>query len=101
MGDILPGTAASLGLADELRLARLMTTWTAVAAEFLPGAGSGSRVIGVERRTLVVEASHPVIGQEIRLRERELVAALMASPGGGDIDRLRIRIGGRQVGPPL
>jgi len=101
VGDILPGTAATLGLSDELRLARLMATWAAIAAEHLPGAGTGSRVVAVDRMTLVVEAAHPLIGQEIRLREGELVAALTATPGGGGIERLRVRIGGRQGGPPL
>ncbi|HLA16771.1 MAG TPA: DUF721 domain-containing protein [Candidatus Limnocylindrales bacterium] len=101
VGDILPGTAAALGLSDELRLARVMATWAAIVAEHLPGAGGGSRVVAVERTTLVVEAAHPAIGQEIRLREGELVAAIAATPGGGGIERLRVRIGVIRAGPPL
>jgi hypothetical protein len=101
VGDILPDTAASLGLAEELRLARLMSTWTAIVAEHLPAAAGGSRVAGVEGRILLVEADHGLIGQEIRLRERDIVSALRATPGGGRIDRLRVRVGGRSADAPL
>jgi hypothetical protein len=101
VGDILPVTAATLGLSEELRLARLMATWTAIVAEHLPGAGAGSRVAAIDGRTLVIEADHGLIGQEIRLREHDLVAALRAAPAGAAIDRLRIRIGGRSDGAPL
>jgi predicted nucleic acid-binding Zn ribbon protein len=101
VGEILPDTAASLGLADELRLARLMSTWTTIVAEHLPAAAGGSRVAGLEGRILLVEADHGLIGQEIRLREPDLVAAIRAAPGGGPIERLRVRIGGRSGDSPL
>lgn len=98
VGDILPGTAAGLGLTDELRLARLMATWETLVSEHLPVVASGCRVVGIENRSLVVEADHPAIGQELRLHETELIAALRQATGGADPDRLRIRIGRRRGG---
>jgi hypothetical protein len=82
-----------MGLSEELTLARLMATWNVVVAEHLPGASGGSRVAALDGRTLVIEADHPLIGQEIRLREPDLVSALRATPGRPVVDRLRIRIG--------
>jgi hypothetical protein len=101
VGEILPGTAAGLGLTDELRLARLMATWSAIVAEYVPAASHACRVIGVEGRDIVIEADHPQIGQEIHLHEQDLLAGLSAVPGGSGIRRLRVRVGGPRDGTPL
>ena len=42
VGDLLPEAARALGLEDELRLARAITTWDAIIAERVPPA-VGSR----------------------------------------------------------
>jgi hypothetical protein len=101
VGDILPGTAAGLGLTDELRLARLMAVFDSLVSEHVPAAAGGCRIVGVERRMLVVEADHPAIGQELRLHEPELLAGMRRAATGSDVDRLRVRIGRRGGGAPL
>jgi hypothetical protein len=50
------------------------------------------RLVAIEGRTLVVEADAPIVGQELRLRSTELLAAFSAAPGGAASTELRVRI---------
>jgi hypothetical protein len=99
LGALIPDAARALGLEDELRLARAIATFEALVAERVPAAAGACRVIRLEAFALVVEADAPIVGQELRMRSPELLAAFAAAPGGIGIRELRVlvRPGGRRV----
>lgn len=82
LGDLLPEAAASLGLEDELRLARAMAAWERIVAEHVPAAAGASRLIGLRGDGLLVSASSGLVANELRMRSSPLLAALAAAPGG-------------------
>lgn len=100
IGDLIPDTARRLGLEDELRLARAAATWNAIVAERVPAAAGACRLTRLANvRTTggaaveaIVEADHPIVAQELRMREPELVAAFGSAPGGVRLARLRITV---------
>ncbi len=95
VGDLVPEAARQLGLEDELRLARAMSTWTAIVAERVPAAAGATRLIRLDGFALVVEADHPIVAQELRLRGPELLTAFAAAPGG--LQARELRLGVRRV----
>ena len=99
IGDLIPEAARRLGLDEELRSARAMTTFDALVAERVPAASGACRLIRVDGFTLVVEADAPIVAQELRLRARELLAAFGAAPGGIRATDLRVRV--RREGPAV
>jgi hypothetical protein len=92
IGDLMPATARSLGLEDELRLSRAIATFEAIVAERVPAAAGSCRVIQLEGFALDVEADAPIVAQELRFRSPELLAAFAASPGGVGVRELRVRV---------
>ncbi len=90
IGDLIPGTARRLGLEDELRLARAIATWAAIVAEHAPLAAGATRLIRLERDSIVVEADAPIVAQEIRIRQAELLSAFATAPGGAVVGHIRI-----------
>jgi hypothetical protein len=99
IGDLIPDAARRLGLDEELRRARAITTWSALVAERVPAAAGACRLIRVDGFALVVEADAPIVAQELRLRAPELLVAFGAAPGGRRATELRVRV--RQVGPAV
>ena len=99
IGDLLPDAARGLGLEDELRLSRAMATFEAIVAERVPAAAGACRVLRLDGFALLVEADEPIVGQELRLRTGELLAAFAASPAGFGARELRIHVrrGGARV----
>jgi hypothetical protein len=97
IGDLLPDAARSLGLEDELRLSRAIATFESIVAERVPAVAGACRVIRIEGFVVDVEADAPIIAQELRLRSSELMAAFAATPGGGGVRELRVRV--RPGGP--
>jgi hypothetical protein len=92
IGELIPEAARHLGLEDELRLARAITTFGAIVAERAPAASGACRLIGLDGFALVVEADAPIVAQELRLRGPELLDALAAAPGGLRATELRVRV---------
>jgi predicted nucleic acid-binding Zn ribbon protein len=92
IGDLIPEAARRLGLADELRLARATATWQAIVGELLPAAAGGCRLVRFDGRAITVEADHPIVAQELRLRTNELLAAFRSAPGGGPASELRVAV---------
>ena len=82
IGDLLPDAARGLGLEEQLRLSRAMTTFEQLVAERVPAAAGACRVVRLDGPALVVEADAPIVAQELRLRAPELLAAFLASPAG-------------------
>ena len=99
IGDLLPDAARGLGLEDELRLSRSMSTFEAIVAERVPAAAGACRVVRLEGFDLVVEADAPIVAQELRLRASELLVAFAASPAGVGVRELRVHVrrGGARV----
>jgi hypothetical protein len=92
IGALIPEAAARLGLADELRRARLLATFDAIVAERAPAAHGACRALRVEGETLVVEADAPIVGQELLLHGEELAAAFRRAPGGAPVRQLRVAV---------
>lgn len=92
IGDLMPGAAAHLGLADELRRGRAVATFDAIVAELAPAAHGACRAVRIEAGALLVEADAPIVGQELRLHALDLRDAFRAAPAGAPIDEIRITI---------
>lgn len=92
IGELIPGTAARLGLADELRLARAVATFDAIVAEHAPAAHGACRATRIDGEVLVVETDAPIVAQEVRLRSASLLDAFRAAPAGRPVSDLRITV---------
>jgi len=97
LGDLIPDAARALGLEDELRLARAIATFEALVAERVPPAAGACRVVRLEGVAIDVEADHPIVAQELRMRALELLTAFAAAPGGVGVHELRVHV--RPGGP--
>jgi hypothetical protein len=101
VGDLLSDAARELGLEEQLRWVRAATAWDAVVAERAPAAAGGSRPVRLDPDgALVVEATAPMIGQELQIRAEELLVAFAASPGGLRAERLRVVVGRGMIRSP-
>jgi hypothetical protein len=92
LGDLLPDAARQLGLEDELRRSRAITTFDAIVAERVPAAHGACRAVRLEGRALFVEADAPIVAQELRLQARSLLTAFRAAPGGADVSELLVTV---------
>ena len=92
IGTLIPDAAARLGLADELRRARLLATFDAIVAERAPAAHGACRALRIDGETLVVEADAPIVGQELLMRSEDLAAAFRRAPGGAPVRQLRVAV---------
>lgn len=92
VGDVLPSVASELGLDDQLRLARAMSSWQRLIEEHVPAAAGASALLAVQPPALVVSAASAIVAQELRLRSSELLAAFAALPGGVHLLELRVSI---------
>jgi hypothetical protein len=92
IGDLMPQAAAHLGLEDELRRARFLSTFDAIVAELVPAAYGACRALRVDGETLVVEADAPIVGQELVLHGDELAGAFRRAPGGARVRQVRVTI---------
>ena len=92
VGDVLPGVAAELGIDRELRLARQMAAWQRIVAERVPAASGTSVLLALQPPALVVSAASPIVAQELRLRQAELLAAFAQAPDGARMVELRVVI---------
>ena len=90
VGDVLSEVAGTLGVDGELRLARQMSTWQRLVAELVPRAAGATSLLSVQPPTLVVSAATPMVAQELRLRQSDLLAAFATSPEGIHLLELRV-----------
>jgi hypothetical protein len=94
VGDLLPEAARALGLEEQLRWARASAAWDRLVHARAPGAAGGSRPVRLERDgTLLVEASAPIVGQELLMRADELLAAYAEMSDGIRAESLRVVVG--------
>jgi predicted nucleic acid-binding Zn ribbon protein len=99
IGHLLPDAARGLGLEDELRLARAMTTWEQLIGERVPAAVGACRIARIDGWTVLVHADAPIVAQELRLRGPELLNAFAATPAGAGARELRILVRGGPSDP--
>ncbi len=92
IGTSFPRRPAHLGLEDELRLARAITTLDALVAELVPAAVGSCRLARLDGFAIVVEADDPIVAPELRLRASELLSAFARAPGGLGARELRVAI---------
>ncbi|HEV3485382.1 MAG TPA: DciA family protein [Vicinamibacterales bacterium] len=92
VGDVLPGVAAELGIDRELKVARQMAAWQRIVAEHVPAASGASSLLSLQPPTLVVSAVSPIVAQELRLRQLELLEAFASTPEGERMIELRVVI---------
>jgi hypothetical protein len=92
IGNLVPEAARHLGLEDELRLARAITTFDAIVAELVPAAVGSCRLARLDGFAIVVETDAPIVAQELRLRASELLSAFARAPGGLGARELRVGI---------
>jgi len=76
ISDALGTTLRSLGLRRGVERARAVAAWPAAAASVVGVDASRSRAVRIEGETLVVAVSSPVLAQELRLRQQEVLEAL-------------------------
>ena len=94
VGDVLPAVARELGIDAELRLARQMAAWERIVEERVPQASGTSTLLALQPPALVVSALSPIVAQELRLRQSELLAAFAQAPDGDRLIELRVVIRG-------
>ncbi len=76
IGELIPDAAARLGVADELRLARAMSTFDSIVAEHAPAAHGACRALRIDGSVLV----------------DSLAEAFRAAPAGASITELRVTV---------
>jgi hypothetical protein len=92
VGDVLPSVAAELGIDAHLRFARQLAAWQRIVAERVPGATGASSLLALQPPALVVSATSPIVAQELRLRQADLLAAFAQAPEGEKLIELRVVI---------
>jgi len=92
VGDVLPGVAADLGIDRELRFARQMAAWHRIVAERVPPAAGASTLLSLQPPAIVVSATSPIVAQELRLRQADLLDAFAQAPDGEKLIELRVVI---------
>lgn len=92
VGDVLPGVAAELGIDRELRFARQMSAWQRIVAEHVPPAAGASTLLSLQPPAIVVSATSPIVAQELRLRQADLLDAFSQAPDGEKLFELRVVI---------
>ena len=94
IGDLIPAVAEHLGLAEELRRARMAALFDAIVAERAPAAHGACRAVRVDGTALIVETDAPIVAQEVRMQGGALLAAFRAAPAGAPVTELRVTIRG-------
>ncbi len=90
VGDVLSTVAAELGIDAHLRFARQVAAWQRIVAERVPGATGSSSLLSLQPPALVVSATSPIVAQEIRLRQHDLLDAFSRAPEGEKLIELRV-----------
>ena len=78
-----------LGIASDVARAGAIDAWPAVALAAFGADGNATRAVAIDEATLVVAVPTPAWASEIRLRERELIAALARRAPATDIRSIR------------
>ena len=88
IGGAIDRALRKLGLERDIARVSAVDAWPAAAREVFGPAADATRAIGLSDRALVVAVPDTTWSGEIRLRERELVAAL-ARLAASDLEHIR------------
>jgi len=92
IGESLGRLVRHLGWAEEVRSVGLLARWAEIVG---PAIAAHTRPLALEGTTLVVAVDDPAWASQLRWLEEDLLAQL-AEAGGGQIDRLVLRVRGRR-----
>jgi hypothetical protein len=90
IGDLLPAIATQLGIDEELRAARGLSSWQRIVEELVPAAAGATRLLEVRPPLLIVSADDAATAQELRLHSIELLEAFASAPGGQRLLELQV-----------
>lgn len=88
IGGAIDRALRKLGLERDIARVSAVDAWPAAAREVFGPAADATRAVGLSDRALVVAVPDTTWSGEIRLRERELVAAL-ARRAASDLEHIR------------
>ena len=88
IGGAIDRVLRSLGLERDVARVAALDAWPAAAREVFGADADATRAIGLSRRALLVAVPDATWAGEVRLRERELIAAL-ARRVTTDLDHIR------------
>ncbi len=89
IGRVLDRALRVMGVDRDVARADAVRAWSEAAAGVLGGDASRTRAIRAEGDTLIVSVPTAQWGGELRLRERELIAALLRRAPQSGITRIR------------
>ncbi len=90
LADLLPGIASQLGLDEQLRAARGLSSWQRIVEEQVPPAAGASRLLEIRPPLLIVSADDSATAQELRLHSSQLLSAFASAPGGQRLRELQV-----------
>lgn len=88
IGGAIDRALRKLGIERDIARVSAVDAWPAAAREVFGPAADATRAVGLSDRALVVAVPDTTWSGEIRLRERELVAAL-ARRAASDLEHIR------------
>lgn len=88
IGGAIDRALRKLGLERDIARVSAVDAWPAAAREVFGPAADATRAVGLSDRALIVAVPDTTWSGEIRLRERELVAAL-ARRAASDLEHIR------------
>jgi hypothetical protein len=83
-----------LGIERDIARVSAVDAWPAAAQAILGPDAAVVRAVGLDDRTLIVRVPDAAWSGELRLRERELVAAVRRRASGSDLEHIRTVPGG-------
>jgi hypothetical protein len=89
IGEVLDATLEALGLRRSVARANAVLVWPAAAGTVLGREAVRTRALRVEGTTMVVAVESPVLAQELRLRQGDLLCELARLAPDGRVRALR------------
>jgi len=92
VADLIAGVVKQAGVGENTPLAKLRKAWVRVVGRSM---AEGSRVVRVEKQTLVVEVDSAALGQELAVYHKARILDCLRDTTGVRLSDLRCRQGGR------
>ena len=89
IGGALDRALRKLGIDRDVARVSAVDAWPAAAREILGTDADVTNAVGLTDKTLVVRVPDAAWSGEIRLRERDLLAAIARRAPGSDLDHIR------------
>ena len=93
IGSLLQKTLNKAGIAEQVNAAIVCNEFQSIAQELFGKAiQDKAKALYVKNRTLTIAVTSSVIGQEIKLHEREIVQKLEKKVGKNKVEKLRFLV---------